>query len=178
MHPQEVSPRFRWSLTSSIAFENSVIRLWAGCHNRGADWRHTCIAKVAKVLKDMLAQFEFSRADQIAWHCTLRIFYKHMIEWCNRRHWSKYPTINQSLLFHNKAGARTLATKKKTQGALMDPTLSGKIQNTKVRGWNPNDLNDWFLLNKNNKCHWHVWYCLHGSHILCQISLYDDFCLW
>ena len=47
---------------------------------------------------------------------------------------SKYPTINQSLLFHNKAGARTLATKKKTQGALMDPTLSGKIQNTKVRG--------------------------------------------
>ena len=46
----------------------------------------------------------------------------------------KYPTINQSLLFHNKAGARTLATKKKTQGALMDPTLSGKIQNTKVRG--------------------------------------------
>ena len=90
----------------------------------------------------------------------------------------KYPTINQSRLLHNKAGARTLATKKKTQGALMDPTLSGKIQNTKVRGWNPNDLNDWFLLNKNNKCHWHVWYCLHGSHILCQISLYDDFCLW
>ena len=47
---------------------------------------------------------------------------------------TKYPTINQSLLFHNKAGARTLATKKKTQGAIMDPTLSGKIQNTKVRG--------------------------------------------
>ena len=46
----------------------------------------------------------------------------------------KCPTINQSRLLHNKAGARTLATKKKTQGALMDPTLSGKIQNTKVRG--------------------------------------------
>ena len=40
----------------------------------------------------------------------------------------KYPTINQSLLFHNKAGGRTLATKKKTLGTLMDHSFGAKIQ--------------------------------------------------